>query len=454
MITFYNFLEGVMTYYRFQAKYGHVIRYWLGSKLVILISDADDAEVLFRDTQNIGKADVYKFMHPWLGTGLLTSTGHKWFQRRKAITPTFHFKILNQFIEVFERKSKIFVESLKAKANGQSFDIHPFVSRFSLDVICETAMGTSMDVQINSESEYFKAVRTVTDCIMTRMIKFWLHPDFIYRFSKLSKQHDAALKIVHDFSKKVISEQGRLLDKEQLNNHKDSGTGIKKRTAFLKLLIEMKRNQNEAFTSDDDIREEVDTFMFEGYDTTASAISFAIYEFGRYPHIQEKAYREVSDALIANTAFTIEFLNNLKYLERVIKEVLRLYPSVPMIGREISKDIKLPSGYLIPAGSIATVVIGGIHRNKKYYKKPDQFDPDRFLPENIANRHPYSYVPFSAGSRNCIGQKFAMLEMKASLCHILLNYEIGTTKDPRYGMLLTLQSSNGQNVWLKPRKTA
>lgn len=63
----------------------------------------------------------------------------------------------------------------------------------------------------------------------------------------------------------------------------------------------------------------------------------------------------------------------------------------------------LIGGYLIPAGSIATVVIGGIHRNKKYYKNPDKFDPDRFLPENMANRHPYSYVPFSAGSRNCIG---------------------------------------------------
>nr|BAN20369.1 cytochromeP450 [Riptortus pedestris] len=147
----------------------------------------------------------------------------------------------------------------------------------------------------------------------------------------------------------------------------------------------------------------------------------------------------------------MELFNELKYIERVIKETLRIYPSVPVIGREIAKDIDLPSGYKVPAGSIMAVIIAGIHFNKKHYPNPEVFDPDRFLPEKMVNRHPYSYVPFSAGPRNCIGQRFAMLELKSAISHFLLKYEIGAEGDTLPGMILTLQSDNGHKVWLRPR---
>lgn len=94
----------------------------------------------------------------------------------------------------------------------------------------------------------------------------------------------------------------------------------------------------------------------------------------------------------------------MKFMERCIKECLRLYPSVPLIARVAGEDIKTHSGYIIPKGCDINVYIYDLHRSTQYWEDPEKFDPDRFLPENVAARHPFAYLPFSAGSRNCIGQ--------------------------------------------------
>ena len=109
-------------------------------------------------------------------------------------------------------------------------------------------------------------------------------------------------------------------------------------------------------------------------------------------------------------------------MERCIKESLRLYPSVYFISRILGEDLRLTNGYLLPKSTDVFIHIYDVHRNPDVYPDPERFDPDRFLPENCQNRHPYAYLPFSAGPRNCIGQKFAILELKAALCAILSNF--------------------------------
>ena len=99
-----------------------------------------------------------------------------------------------------------------------------------------------------------------------------------------------------------------------------------------------------------------------------------------------------------------------------------MYPSVYFISRILGEDLRLTNGYLLPKSTDVFIHIYDVHRNPDVYPDPERFDPDRFLPENCQNRHPYAYLPFSAGPRNCIGQKFAILELKAAVCAILSNF--------------------------------
>jgi len=120
-------------------------------------------------------------------------------------------------------------------------------------------------------------------------------------------------------------------------------------------------------------------------------------------------------------------LKQLRYLECVIKEAQRLFPSVPFIGRAVSEDYSL-SGYIAPKGTTIVTAIVSLHRNPEVWPAPLQFDPDRFLPENSQGRHPFAFIPFSAGPRNCIGQRFALLEQKIVLSYILRNFSIDSTQ--------------------------
>lgn len=124
-----------------------------------MISDPEILEIVMSSTtQYMAKSRMYSLMRPWLGEGLLLSSGKKWHKRRKIITPAFHFTILEQFAEIFDQQSHILASRLSKLCDGHAVDIHPFVSQMALDVVCETAMGVQINAQTKSDSQYVKAV--------------------------------------------------------------------------------------------------------------------------------------------------------------------------------------------------------------------------------------------------------------------------------------------------------
>ncbi|KAL1123287.1 hypothetical protein AAG570_002373, partial [Ranatra chinensis] len=198
----------------------------------------------------------------------------------------------------------------------------------------------------------------------------------------------------------------------------------KSRKAFLDTLIEYEI-KNPGSLSKHDIREEVDTFMFEGHDTTSSALTFTLFLLGVHQDVQDRVVAELYDIFgDSDRACELKDLQQMTYLEMVIKESLRLYPSVPLIARYLTKDLKLDGDVVIPSGANLYILPFLIHRNEEYYPDPDRFDPERFAEDECAKRHPYAFIPFSAGPRNCIGQKFAFMEMKVVISTLLRRTKI------------------------------
>ncbi|ESO93310.1 hypothetical protein LOTGIDRAFT_206515 [Lottia gigantea] len=434
---------------------------WLGHKPMICLSNANSAEILLNSSKHMEKASEYRFLHPWLGTGLLTSTGDKWRSRRKMLTPTFHFKILNDFVSVFNDQADFMLTKLKKKADGKVFNIFNYITLCALDIICETAMGRDVGAQTNSESTYVKSVYKMSEFAQNRMKLPWYWNDTLYRIIGPGREHDQCLKVLHNFTEKVIREKreelnrrGPMHDKDFHDSaEEDKFVGAKKRRlAFLDMLIHMSENGEKL--SEEDIREEVDTFMFEGHDTTAAGINWATYLIGANSEVQTTLQDELDGIFGSSERYpTMEDLKDMKYLDCCIKEALRLYPSVPIFGRTFSEDAVI-DGHLIPKGTTGSIFTAAIHKDPKYFPEPDVFDPERFSDDNKVGRHPFCYIPFSAGLRNCIGQKFAMLEEKVLLSTIFRNFNVESVQkreelDPTGELILRPES--GILVKLTPR---
>lgn len=232
--------------------------------------------------------------------------------------------------------------------------------------------------------------------------------------------------------------------------------GSKPQMAFLDILLQA--NIQGSPLTDADIREEVDTFMFEGDDTTSSGVAHALHSIARHPAVQAKIYEELLRVLGPDPKAAINQaqLQQLKYLECVIKETMRLYPVVPAIGRYTRRDLKI-GDQIIPANTSIYMVLYFAHRDPKYFPDPLSFKPERFLDDaEVAGikgqAATFAYVPFSAGPKNCIGQKFAMLEMKMLLSKVIQYYEL-LPKGPEIKPMMNfiLRSTTGMHIALRPR---
>uniref|UniRef100_A0A8D8U0I8 Cytochrome P450 4C1 n=2 Tax=Cacopsylla melanoneura TaxID=428564 RepID=A0A8D8U0I8_9HEMI len=438
-------------------KYGPVYRTWTGGLAIVHLTRPEHVELVLNNSRNNKKSFGYTFLHDWLGLGLLTSSGEKWFSHRKMITPTFHFEILETFFNTFSRKSDILIDNLSQHSKqGDEFDITPYISKCALDIICETAMGIEVHAQGKSDSEYVRSVYEIAHLVVQRGIRPWLWPNFLFGLTEFGKRHQTCLNVLHGFSRRVIEERKR----ERVGREKGEADadedqwGKKRRVAFLDLLID-ESEKSETPLTNEEIREEVDTFMFEGFDTTAMAISWSLFLLGSHPEYQDNVYAELESIFgdDYDRPITSRDCAQMKYLERVIKEALRLFPSVPSIGRMMEEDMQVGE-YLIPTGAVVILHILDVHRCEDQFPQPAVFQPDNFLSENMQKRHVYSYIPFSAGPRNCIGQKFALLEEKCVLASVLRKFKVISQEKLEDLLLLnelTLKSASGVRVKLEPR---
>ncbi|CAH1108888.1 unnamed protein product [Psylliodes chrysocephalus] len=433
-------------------QYGMIFQLFAGPlSSALIISDEKLIEYVLSSTKTIEKTDHYKYFHNWLGTGLFTSKGAKWKERRRMLTPAFHFSILDHFLEVFNSVSYIFIKQLEKHEDEDSFDIYPLVSLYTLDVICEAAMGTSVNAQTGSNSKYVQSVKTVC-AILTERNFSPLHT-CLYPLTLNFYRERSAVRVLHSHTDAVIDRKIEQMKKYDEKNEELNDSGTKKRLAFLDLLL--KSNIDGVPLTREDIREEVDTFMFAGHDTVASAISFTIYNLANNHRVQQKAFKEQIEIFGSNkkeARSTTEDLQKMKYLELVIKETLRLYPPAPLFTRKVTEDFEWENS-TIPKDQYLVIVPYMTQRNAEYYPKPLEFIPERFL--EIDGTNPYRYIPFSAGPRNCIGQKFAMLEMKSTLSKVLRSFEL-LPSNPHQELKLApeiiLVSKSGINISLKKRK--
>ncbi|KAF5899414.1 cytochrome P450 4B1-like [Clarias magur] len=380
------------------------------------------------------------------GQGLLVSDGQKWFRNRRLLTPGFHYDILKPYVKLIADSANVMLNEWEVHARtGQTFELFQYVSLMTLDSIMKCAFSYQSNCQTERSNPYIKAVYELCDLVIRRFRSFPYQNDIIFHLSPHGYRYRKACKIAHSHTDKVISQRREFLNKKNQNDAQE-----KRYLDFLDILL-CARDEQQQGLSDEDIRAEVDTFMFEGHDTTASGISWIFYSLACNPEHQQKCREEIQQVLKGKETIEWEDLSKIPYTTMCIKESLRMYPPVPGMGRKLSQPITFFDGRTAPAGLHIWISIHGIHHNPTVWENPEVFNPLRFLAENTTERSPHAFVPFSAGPRNCIGQNFAMNEMKVVVALTLKKYVLIKDPDhiPKMIPRLVLRSLNGIHIKIK-----
>lgn len=264
-----------------------ICRFWMGLKPTVLLYSPETVEAVLISTINLNKTNEYRFFEPWIGEGLVTSKRNKWHFRRKILTPAFHFRILHDFLPIMNQEATKLIRKfnkLEFCGKDSSFDITHPIAMCTLDTICETAMGLNINCQDNEDFGYVQALHTVGETVLTRVTKPWLWLDSIFYSTEEGKRFVRAKNTMHEFTTRVIVERKedwqremdskgksdkrfkndncRLSDASTLDDIRESSffSSNNKRLAFLDLLLY--QHLIAGNMTIDDVREEVDTFMF------------------------------------------------------------------------------------------------------------------------------------------------------------------------------------------------
>uniref|UniRef100_A0A667HCP7 Cytochrome P450 family 4 subfamily A member 11 n=1 Tax=Lynx canadensis TaxID=61383 RepID=A0A667HCP7_LYNCA len=377
--------------------------HWLwGTEVELVVYDPDYMKVI------LGRSDpkshgFYRLLAPWIS----------WLKHWRRLTPAFHYDILKPYMGLMadsvHDKWEDFIRQ------NSYVEIFEHVSLMILNTIMKCAFSYQGSHQ---------ADRSGGGCVweLRALSSAWEH----------CSGTDGVIKL----KKAQLQEEGEL-EKVRSKRHLD----------FLDILRFAKMEDGSSMP-DKDLCAEVDTFMFEGHDTTASGISWILYALATHPEHQQQCREEVQ-SLLGDEHTGEDHLDQMPYTTMCIKEALQLYPPVPGIGRELSKPISFPDGRSLPKGFLLMLSFYCLHHNPKVWPNPEVFDPSQYAPGSA--RHSHAFLPFSGGSRNCIGKQFAMNEMKVAVTLTLLRFELvpDPSRVPVPWPRIVLRSKNGIHLHLR-----
>ncbi|WP_081208665.1 cytochrome P450 [Salegentibacter sediminis] len=399
-------------------KYGDVFQIHLGfGKKIIFSRDAAFAEyVLQKNQKNYQKSSIQtRDLAKYVGKGLLTSNGEHWAKQRKLIQPAFHKSHLSGLLQSVQEAIETEIDRIEP---DKTIDVFPVFNDLAFQTVVKSLFSSA------ANQEQINRLQYITESAQKMLVKELRQPFKLWWFRlsgeikkhiKLTREAREILEDIVEERKKSKKRFGDLLDM-LLDARYDDGQPMEKEQLIDEILI--------LFTA--------------GHETTSNALSFTCELLARNPDAQEKILQEVKTAK-KESQDLMEYVRSCSYTQQVIEESMRLYPPAYFIDRVNIEEDNF-NGFNLPKNSSILFSCFEIHRHKKYWEKPETFDPERFVD---AKKHSSYYFPFGAGPRKCIGNNFAMFEMIMAIAEVISRYKISPkTSEIEIKPLITLKPRN------------
>lgn len=395
----------------------------------VLLSHPEDIERVFvGHAGDLKRDDFSHILKRALGEGLLTSDGDLWKRQRRLSATAFTPKRIRAYATSMAR---VTANGLGRLADGGEINLHEEMSHLTMEVVADVLFGANVG---RAEAE------TVRETMHVFNDFFAQSPEAILRFPEWIRtpRNRAMTRATAAIDALVfrIIEARRSASKGAAEAAQDDD--------LLSALLGA-TDEDGSRMSDRQLRDEILTLFLAGHETTALALTHAIYLLAKHPEIEARALREIRHVL-GDRMLTEEDVPKLVYVDRVVKESMRLYPPAWVTGREVARAFELPGRGGSPAVRVAegTQIVMSqwlVHRDPRWFPNPEVFDPERFDPEHAKQRPRFSYFPFGGGPRVCIGNHFATLEANLMLAMTLQRYhfELLPFEELRFAPSVTLR---------------
>ncbi|KAB0793925.1 hypothetical protein PPYR_13545 [Photinus pyralis] len=389
----------------------------------------------------------------WSNNLFAMEGGEKWHQLRSTLSPSFTSSKMKAMFVLMKECTKEFINYFESKGDSVDVELKDSFARFGNDVIATTAFGVTCNSLSDPKNEFyvlgkelmnFKGLRRIIFMLnlicptMARITRVSFFPEKIRKFFgsliKETLQLRREKKVVRPDMIHLLMEYQKENPTQEEDAHStpEAGFAVVEESVFGKTKQKLKLE-----VTDDIITSQVMIFFFAGLDTVSTMMSYTIYELALNPDIQSRLRAEIEDALRSSDGkLTYDNLMRMKYLDMVISG-----PTETPVFLQKHSHVICP--------------IFAIHRDPKYYHNPDKFDPERFNDENRSSIHPYTYLPFGAGPRNCIGSRFALLEGKLIIAEIVRNFEIVPVRKTQVPIVFSTTNFNplpDNGIWVGFRR--
>ncbi|XP_052610745.1 cytochrome P450 3A9 isoform X1 [Peromyscus californicus insignis] len=414
-------------------KYGKMWGFYEGRQPVLAITDPDMIKTVlvkecystFTNRRVFGPSGILK-------KAITIAENEEWKRIRALLSPTFTSGKLKEMLPIINQYADVLVRNMRhGSENGNSISMKDIFGAYSMDVITATSFGVNVDSLNNPQDPFVEKIKKILkfDIFDPLFLTVTLFPFLIPVFDALN---------ICLFPKDVISFFKTSVQQMKEDRMQEKA---KQRVDFLQLMINSQSSnikESHKALSDLEIVAQSIIFIFAGYETTSSALSFALYLLATHPDVQKKLQDEIDAALPNKAPATYNTLVQMEYLDMVVNETLRLYPIAGRLERVCKKDVEI-NGVLIPKGTVMVVPTFALHRDPKHWPEPEEFHPERFSKKNQGSINPYTYLPFGDGPRNCIGMRFALMNMKIALVRVLQNFSFQPCKETQIPLKIAKQ---------------
>ncbi|XP_043669015.1 cytochrome P450 9e2-like [Vespula pensylvanica] len=381
---------------------------------------------------------------PLFGKALFSLRGDRWRETRTMLSPAFTLSKLKGMFKLMNECGADFTDYLsKMPKDKKTIEMKDVFARYTNDVIATCAFGITINSMKDRENEFYVLGKNATNFDGIKTLKF-LMIRFFPTITRLFKINIISDNVVN-FFKNVVEEVINIRDRDKIV-----------RSDMIQLMMEARDKRAEMGQELPmmDIVAQAFIFFFGGFDTVSTAMCFTCHEIGVNPDIQKRLQREIDDVIEkTNGNPTYEVINNMEYLDAVISESLRRYPVVVFLDRLCAESYELPPSlpggkpFLLKKDMNIWFPIYGLHHDPKYFEDPYKFDPERFIKNGKEINNSGVYLPFGLGPRMCIGNRFALLEMKVLIFHLLARCNLkpsSKTQNPlqlsKKGMAMTAEN--------------